>query len=147
MSGLKKTSAILLLSGLLQFASLSTAFCSGAEYRITETQLSTLENNLSELEQNNKELLTLLNGSETDLTIAQQQLEKSRIQIEKLTAQLNTLKAESDNAQKSLQIANKELASVCQSVKQLEAKKRRIEKQRDFWEGIAAFLGIWRIFG
>ena len=96
---------------------------------------------MNELEQNNKTLLSLLNGSETDLKIAREQLSESAKEIEKLTAQLKALKAESERAQQSLEKANIELKNACQSVKQLEDKKRRIERQRNIWEVIAVILG------
>jgi chromosome segregation ATPase len=96
---------------------------------------------LSELEQNNETLLSLLNGSETDLQIAKEQLSESAKEIEKLTAQLKALKAESERAQQSLEIANIELQNALTSVKQLEDKKRRIERQRNMWEVIAVILG------
>ena len=154
MNGLKKTGAILLLSGLLQFASLSTAFCSDGEYRITAEQLTMLESELTALEENNSKQLNLLEESEadlktanTELTALKEELRLANAELQRLRYLLTQLKAESANADASLKIANEELKSVCESVQKLEKQKSRIEKQRDFWEGISAVLGIWRIFG
>ena len=131
----------LLFVALSFFALPSTCGAEEATYTITETQLITLESNLNELEQNNKTLLSLLNGSEADLKIAREQLSESAKEIEKLTAQLKALKAESERAQQSLEIANIELQNALTSVKKLEDKKRRIERQRNMWEVIAVILG------
>jgi chromosome segregation ATPase len=125
----------------LSFFAVPSTCGAEATYTITENQLITLESNLSELEQNNETLLSLLNGSETDLQIAKEQLSESAKEIEKLTAQLKALKAESEWAQQSLEIANIELQNALTSVKQLEDKKRRIERQRNMWEVIAVILG------
>jgi chromosome segregation ATPase len=125
----------------LSFFAVPSTCGAEATYTITENQLITLESNLSELEQNNETLLSLLNGSETDLQIAKEQLSESAKEIEKLTAQLKALKAESERAQQSLEIANIELQNALTSVKQLEDKKRRIERQRNMWEVIAVILG------
>jgi chromosome segregation ATPase len=130
-----------LLFVALSFFALPSTCVAEATYTITENQLITLESNLSELEQNNETLLSLLNGSETDLQIAKEQLSESAKEIEKLTAQLKALKAESERAQQSLEIANIELQNALTSVKQLEDKKRRIERQRNMWEVIALILG------
>jgi chromosome segregation ATPase len=75
------------------------------------------------------------------LQIAKEQLSESAKEIEKLTAQLKALKAESEREQQSLEIANIELQNALTSVKQLEDKKRRIERQRNMWEVIAVILG------
>jgi chromosome segregation ATPase len=138
---LSKNIKTCLLFVALSFFAVPSTCGAEATYTITENQLITLEINLSELEQNNETLLSLLNGSETDLQIAKEQLSESAKEIEKLTAQLKALKAESERAQQSLEIANIELQNALTSVKKLEDKKRRIERQRNMWEVIALILG------
>lgn len=121
-------------------------------YSITEEQMAALEIHLNALQTNNEMLLNLLKESSEDLTIAQnesltltQELENTQKQLDELQIQLNEVKKDSAQARKSLEIANQELQTVCESVQKLEAKKNRIEKQRNFWEFVACIATIWGI--
>ena len=109
---------------------------------------------LNDWETSNSELQKLLNAQAEDLTIASEELEslkslqqKQKEQLMVLRNDLETAQIETKSAKESLDAANKELQNTVACVKDLENKKRRAERQRDFWEGIAAVLGIWRIFG
>jgi Skp family chaperone for outer membrane proteins len=109
---------------------------------------------LNDWETSNSELQKLLNAQAEDLTIASEELEslrslqrKQKEQLLTLRNDLETAQIETKSAKESLDAANRELQNTVACVKDLENKKRRAERQRDFWEGIAAVLGIWRIFG
>ena len=111
-----------------------------------------LETNLNALKTNNETLLNLLSESSEDLITAQnesqtlsQELENPQKALDALQTQLNEVKMESAQARKSLEIANQELATVCESVQKLEKQKSRIEKQRNFWEFVAGIVAVWGI--
>lgn len=132
----------ILALALLVFCALPSICSAEATYRVTETQLSELENQLNALQQNSVKLLELLNESEADLTVAQNQLKESANEIEKLQMQLTALKAESELAKQSLETANQELQQALESVQVLESRRKRTERQRDFWEVLAGVLAV-----
>ncbi len=137
--------SIILLLPLLFWLSAPVCFCSESQtYTISETQLMALENHLNALEANNAELVTLLSESETELTEATKQLNESKNQINELRTQLQTLKGESEEARRSLSIANAELQKASEYFKASERAHAKIEgrlrTQRNVWEAIAAVL-------
>lgn len=127
---------------LFVFCALPSTCSAEQMYRVTETQLIELESQLSTLQQNSVKLLKLLSESEADLTVAQNQLKESATEIEKLQMQLTALKAESELAKQSLETANQELQQALESVQKLEARRKRTERQRDFWEVLAGVLAV-----
>lgn len=144
-----KTGRSILLLALLVLCWGRPSYGSCAEtYTITGKQLMTLEENLAALSMNNAALLETLNESNEDLTIAQgelmtlrEQLKEAKEQLQRLSGQLQTLKEESARAKESLKTANEELQSAVASVQKLEKTRRRIERQRNFWEVVAVVLG------
>ena len=111
---------------------LSAGSTSQAEtmYQISESELTTLEQNLNQLAKNNETKQQLLTEQKTQLTEANRQLEAVQ---KELTA------SKSLNAQ-----TQKSLASVNQSLKQLEdeaKQKIRVKtRQRNLWIAISGGL-------
>jgi septal ring factor EnvC (AmiA/AmiB activator) len=104
---------------------------------------------LKDWEQSNGELLRLLDAQAEDLTIASSELESLRNTLQKQNDALQALKndlitarTETQTARESLNEANRELQNTVQCVKDLEHKKARCERQRNFWEVVAAVLGV-----
>ena len=99
-------------------------------YRISDSELTQLENNLNQLSKNNETKQQLLTEQQTQLTEASKQLETVKGQLEE-SRKLNV------QMQKSLETAN-------QSLKVLEAEaKRKIKvktRQRNLWIAISGGL-------
>ena len=128
MKTLLKAELILLLACLLYcFAPLR---CEAAEYTITETELTRLENNLMQLEAINKE-------SQQESKMLREQLAEAKKQLTMLTQQLNELKADSEKQEQLLQTANQSLEQYAQEEK---AKQRSLKRQRNIAYIIAAGL-------
>lgn len=115
----------------------SVCTASSVTYSISEEQLTQLELHLNELEENNEKLKSLLTLSEQDCEIALIALNASRNELKALRSELTQALIDSEKAKKSLQIANEELQTACESVKKSEAVRRRTEGQRNFWEVVA----------
>lgn len=119
---IRKALSLLCLFVLLAFFS-GTASAQ-AEYRITEPELTRLEQIFSQLSSNNRLLLNDLAASRQDLMTAQQKLEKYQTDLEKLQEQLVTLKTELAQAQSELKQANTSLRRANESLNKYEAEVR-----------------------
>ena len=114
-----------------------------AEYRITEPELTRLEQIFNQLESNNRQLLNDLETSRQDLTTAQQRLVSYQQELELLQKQLLALKAESTKARSDLEQANNLLRRAVESCKQLEKEEQSLKMQRNI-SVLAAVLIVLR---
>ena len=128
--------SLLLCYVLVSFSGSASA---QAEYRITETELTRLEQIFSQLESNNQQLLTDLEQSKQDLTTARQKLVSYQQELATLQKQLLVLKAESAKARSELEQANSLLAKAVESCRQLEKEEQSLKMQRNI-SVLAAFL-------
>lgn len=115
----KALASLLFLSVLLVLFSGSVS--AQEEYRITETELTRLEQIFSQLSSNNQALLTDLERSRQDLTTVRQKLANYQQELELLQKQLVALKAESAKARNELEQANNLLTKASESLKKYEA--------------------------
>jgi septal ring factor EnvC (AmiA/AmiB activator) len=154
-----KMSFVLLASLLFFLLGSTSGHCSEVEYRITETQLTTLETHLTTLIENNNLLLMQLEESraesneakesladskrETDLL--KKQLEESNKLIAELKTQLADTKKDSAIAKTSLEKINEDLRIASEQFKLYEQQTNRkidvLTMQRNGWEIVAAILG------
>ena len=107
---------------------------------------------LDEWESSTNEFQKLLDAQNEDLKIASDELQNLRNSLKKqkevqalLRKDLSECRIELNKAQESLNEANKELQSIVNGVKDIESKKRLAERQRNFWQVIAAALGVYAI--
>ena len=131
--------SLLFLSVLLVLFSGSAS--ARAEYRITETELTRLEQIFSQLSSNNQALLIDLETSRQDLTTARQKLASYQQELATLQKQLLALKAESAKARNELEQANNLLMKASESCRQLEKEEQSLKMQRNI-SVLAAFLFI-----
>lgn len=132
--------SLLLCCVLVSFSGSASA---QAEYRITETELTRLEQIFNQLESNNQALLTDLEISQQDLTTARQRLVSYQQELELLQKQLLTLKAESAKARSELEQANNLLGKASASLVKYEAEVRSEIKSLK-WQrnGLIVLAGI-----
>lgn len=104
---------------------------------------------LDEWETSTNEFQRLLDEQNEDLKIASEELQSLRNSLKKqkevqalLRKELSECRIELTKAEESLNAANAELQSIVAGVKDIESKKRLAERQRNFWQVIAAALGI-----
>lgn len=105
---------------------------------------------LDEWESSTNEFLRLLDEQNEDLKIASEELQSLRNSLAKqkevqalLRKELSECRIELTKAEESLNAANAELNNIVAGVKDIESKKRLAERQRNFWQVIAAALGIF----
>lgn len=141
----KRKMSICLL--LLLFCLPSVGMCSANQETVPKTLLIQV---LDEWEQSNNELQSLLEEQNEDLKIASDELQSLRNSLAKqkevqalLRKELSECRIELNKAEESLNAANAELQSIVAGVKDIESKKRLAERQRNFWQVIAAALGIF----
>ena len=132
---------------LLLFCLPSVGMCSASQETVPKEVLIQV---LNEWEQSNNELQSLLEEQKADLNEASTELENLKSTLEKqretlaaLRKELTECRSELTMAQNSLNAANAELQSIVAGVKDIESKKRLAERQRNFWQVIAAALGIF----
>lgn len=108
---------------------------------------------LDEWENSTNEFQRLLDEQNEDLKIASDELQSLRNSLAKqkevqalLRKELSECRIELTKAEESLNAANVELQSIVAGVKDIESKKRLAERQRNFWQVIAAALGIVCVF-
>lgn len=104
---------------------------------------------LNEWENSTNEFQRLLDEQNEDLKLASEELQSLRNSLAKqkevqalLRKELSECRIELTKAEESLNAANAELQSIVAGVKDIESKKRLAERQRNFWQVIAAALGI-----
>lgn len=104
---------------------------------------------LNEWENSTNEFQRLLDEQNEDLKLASEELQSLRNSLAKqkevqalLRKELSECRIELSKAEESLNAANAELQSIVAGVKDIESKKRLAERQRNFWQVIAAALGI-----
>lgn len=133
--------SLLFLSVLLVLFSGSAS--AQVEYRITETELTRLEQIFSQLERNNQQILTDLELSQQDLTTARQKLASYQQELVTLQNQLLALKAESAKARIELEQANNLLNRAGASLVKYEAEVRSEIKSLT-WQrnGLLLLVGI-----
>ena len=138
-----RRSLLLLLFACCVLASFSGMASAQAEYRVTETELTRLEQIFSQLSSNNRLLLNDLETSRQDLTTARQKLQTYQQELELLQAQLLMLKTESAQAQNELKQANTSLRRANESCKQLKSEVQLLKMQRNI-SVLAAVLIVLR---
>ncbi|WP_072934983.1 hypothetical protein [Schwartzia succinivorans] len=139
--------SISLLLALFLLLSPSAGMCSERTETVPRELLTKV---LNEWEQSNNELQSLLEEQKADLNEASTELENLKSTLEKqretlaaLRKELTECRSELTMAQNSLNAANAELNTIVAGVKDIESKKRLAERQRNFWQVIAAALGIF----
>mgnify|MGYP003593233634 CR=1 FL=1 len=103
---------------------LPVGICSAADYRITESDLTRLEQIFNQLSSNNQALLSDLAASKQDLTTAHQRLATYQQELQLLQNQLLALKEESTKARSELSQANVLLKMANESLDKYEAEVR-----------------------
>lgn len=134
---------LLLFFACCVLVSFSGSASAQAEYRITETELTRLEQIFSQLSSNNQALLIDLETSRQDLTTAQQKLASYQQELVTLQNQLLALKAESAKARSELEQANSSLAKASASLVKYELEVRSEIKSLT-WQrnGLLLLVGI-----
>lgn len=115
-----KKSLLSLVCVCLLLVSFSGTVLAQAAYRITEAELTRLEQIFNQLSMSNQALLNDLELSKQDLTTARQKLVSYQHELELLQTQLLTLKAESAKARNELEQANNSLKKANESLLKYE---------------------------
>ncbi len=138
--------SISLLLALFLLLSPSVGMCSPQDGTVPKEVFLQV---LDEWEQSTNEFQKLLDAQNEDLKIASDELQSLKKSLAKqkevqalLRKELNECKIELTKAEESLNAANAELQSIVAGVKDIESKKRLAERQRNWWQVIAAALGI-----
>lgn len=126
LSLIKKIVSLLLLCCLL---ALWPGTCLAADYRITDQELTKLEQIFNQLEQSNDKLLNELSLSQQDLKTAKVKLEEYQKDLAVLQTQLRQLREESTKARANLQQAQISLEKANESLNKFE-KEARLENNR-----------------
>lgn len=142
--GQRLRSTALMLSLALLLLGPGTA---SADYQVTESQLTELEQVFQELRSKQEEQANLLSEQAGQLTELQRALNESRaqrgtleFQLKKARESMNSSQTEMRNFQESLTEANESLQK---SAKEAKATRKRIERQRNLWAVLAGVAVIY----